>query len=90
MTKGAPAGSAYLELWCRSFDECYVDMDDEEGMAFTTGFTGQRAVTTWRGRIRSLRAWLYRCKGQGRTYLCADLQPASHLPASPDENLGAN
>lgn len=54
MTKGAPAGTAYLELWCRSFDECYVDMDDEEGMAFTTGFTGQRAVTTWRGRIRSL------------------------------------
>lgn len=54
MTKGAPAGSAYLELWCRSFDECYVDMDDEEGMAFTTGFSGQRAVTTWRGRIRSL------------------------------------
>lgn len=54
MTKGAPAGAVYLELWCRSFDECYVDMDDEEGMAFTTGFTGQRAVTTWRGRIRSL------------------------------------
>lgn len=54
MTKGAPAGAAYLELWCRSFDECYVDMDDEEGMAFATGFTGQRAVTTWRGRIRAL------------------------------------
>lgn len=54
MTKGAPAGAAYFELWCRSFDECYVDMDDEEGMAFSTGFTGQRAVTTWRGRIRAL------------------------------------
>lgn len=54
MTKGAPAGAAYFELWCRSFDECYVDMDDEEGMAFATGFTGQRAVTTWRGRIRAL------------------------------------
>lgn len=56
MTKGAPAGAAYFELWCRSFDECYVDMDDEEGMAFATGFTGQRAVTTWRSRIRSLQA----------------------------------
>lgn len=54
LTKGAPAGTAYFELWCRSFDECFVDMDDEEGMAFSTGFTGQRAVSTWRGRIRAL------------------------------------
>lgn len=54
MTKGAPAGTAYFELWCRSFDECFVDMDDQEGMAFSNGFTGQRAVSTWRGRIRAL------------------------------------
>lgn len=54
MTKGAPAGTAYFELWCRSFDECFVDMDDEDGMAFSTGFTGQRATSTWRGRVRAL------------------------------------
>lgn len=54
MTKGAPAGPSYFELWCRSFDECFVDMDDAEGMAFSTGFTGQRAVSSWRGRIRAL------------------------------------
>lgn len=54
MTKGTPAGGAYFELWCRSHDECFVDMDDEEGMAFSTGFGGQRAVTTWRGRIQLL------------------------------------
>lgn len=54
MTKGAPAGMAYVELWCRSFDECFVDMDSEESMAFSTGFTGQRAVTTWKTRIRAL------------------------------------
>ncbi len=54
LTKGAPAGAAYFELWCRSFDEAFVDMDDEIGMAFSTGFTGQRAVSTWRGRIRAL------------------------------------
>lgn len=54
MTKGAPAGPAYFELWCRSFDECFVDMDDEDGMAFSTGFTGQRATSTWKGRIRAL------------------------------------
>lgn len=54
MTKGAPAGGAYFELWCRSHDECFVDMDDEDGMAFSTGFSGQRATTTWKGRIKSL------------------------------------
>lgn len=54
MTKGAPAGNVYFELWCRAFDECFVDLDDEEGMAFATGFGGQRAVTTWRGRIQAL------------------------------------
>lgn len=54
MTKGKPAGAAYFELWCRSFDECFVDMDDEDGMAFSTGFTGQRATSTWRDRIRAL------------------------------------
>ena len=54
LTKGSPAGSAYMELWCRSFDECYVDLDDEDGMAFSSGFGGQRATSTWRGRIQSL------------------------------------
>jgi len=54
MTKGAPAGGVYFELWCRAFDEMFVDMDDAEGMAFAAGFSGQRAVTTWRGRIQAL------------------------------------
>lgn len=54
MTKGAPAGPAYLELWCRSHDECFADLNDEEAMAFSAGFTGQRAVHTWRGRIQAL------------------------------------
>lgn len=54
MTKGAPAGGAYLELWCRSHDECFADLDDAEAMAFCAGFTGQRAVHTWRGRIQAL------------------------------------
>ena len=70
MTKGAPAGTAYFELWCRSFDECFVDMDDEESMAFCTGFTGQRAVSTWRGRIRALQdlGFIDVQKRGGKTY----------------------
>lgn len=54
LTKGAPAGTSYLELWCRSFDESFVELDDENSMAFHAGFTGQRALSTWKGRLKAL------------------------------------
>ena len=49
--KGKPVGSTYLDLWCRAFDEMIVNLDKQREMAFAAGFTGQRGVQTWSGRI---------------------------------------
>jgi hypothetical protein len=54
LSKGKPVSSAYLELWCRTFDECFVTVNKAEEMTFHSGFTGQRAVTTWKDRVRIL------------------------------------
>nr|WP_194229706.1 hypothetical protein [Methylobacterium oryzae] len=54
LTKGAPAGLTYAELWCRSFDEMYVSLSKSKEMAFHSGFTGQRAERTWAEKIRRL------------------------------------
>lgn len=54
MSKGKPLSSTYLELWCRAHDECLVTLSKQEELAFHAGFTGQRAVSTWRDRLRAL------------------------------------
>jgi hypothetical protein len=54
LTKGAPASSTYLELWCRSFDEMYISLSKSKEMAFHAGFVGQRAERTWAEKIRKL------------------------------------
>lgn len=54
LTKNQPAASTYLSLWCRAFDEMYISLQNSEDIAFSAGFTGQRAVRTWQERMRSL------------------------------------
>jgi len=54
LTKGAPAASTYLELWCRAYDEMYVSLSKSRELAFHSGFTGQRAERTWAEKIRKL------------------------------------
>lgn len=54
LTKGAPAGITYMELWCRTFDEMYVSLSKSKEIAFHSGFTGQRAERTWAEKIRRL------------------------------------
>ena len=44
----------YLALWGRAFDEMYVSLQNADELAFHSGFTGQRAVRTWRERIKVL------------------------------------
>lgn len=51
LSKGKPISSTYLELWCRTFDECFVTLSKPREMAFHAGFDGQRAERTWRGRL---------------------------------------
>ena len=54
MSDGAPVSKAYFDLWCRAFDECMVTLAKPREMAFHSGFTGQRAESAWRGRLRKL------------------------------------
>ena len=54
LTKGSPAGSTYLELWGRTYDEMYVSLSNPDIHAYHAGFAGQRARRTWQQRIESL------------------------------------
>jgi len=54
MTKGKRVSSTYLDLWCRVMDEMFVQLQSPAGMAFAAGFEGERAVRTWRERMRWL------------------------------------
>ena len=51
---GQPVSVAYLELWCRTFDENFVTLSKPREIAFHSGFTGQRAERTWRARLSIL------------------------------------
>jgi len=53
--KGFPVGQTYFEMWCRLFDECFLVLNRPDEMAFHAGFLGQRAVRTWKDRVRRLR-----------------------------------
>jgi hypothetical protein len=53
--KGQPVGAVYLELWSRLRDEGFLSLNTPQEMAFASGFTGQRALYTWRDRVAKLR-----------------------------------
>ena len=52
--KGSPVSSVYLDIWCRTFDEAFLQITKTEEMATYAGFSGQRAVRTWRERLARL------------------------------------
>lgn len=54
MSSGKPLGATYIDLWCRSFDECFVVLNKQQEMAYSSGFTGQRSLDAWRGRMKML------------------------------------
>jgi len=54
LSKGKPVSSTYLDLWCRTYDNGFLTVHTDE-MAFSSGFSGERARRTWLSRIRSLR-----------------------------------
>ena len=54
LSNGKPVSSAYLDLWCRAYDECFVTLNKPREMAFHAGYSGQRAEQTWTDRIRIL------------------------------------
>ena len=54
--KGKPVSSTYLELWCRTNDDGFVVLSKQAEIAFASGFSGQRGVSTWKERVRKLEA----------------------------------
>jgi hypothetical protein len=52
--KGFPLLSTYLALWCWVFDEAMVEIRNPREMAYESGFSGPRAETTWRSRMKRL------------------------------------
>ncbi|MFA6022039.1 MAG: hypothetical protein WC722_17405, partial [Rhodospirillales bacterium] len=52
--KGFPVGQTYFELWSRLMDELFLTLNRPEEMAFHTGFSGQRALRTWKDRVLRL------------------------------------
>jgi len=52
--KGFPLFSTYFTLWCRVFDEAFVEIRNDREVAFESGFSGTRGSVTWRTRMRKL------------------------------------
>lgn len=54
LSKGHPAGHVLLTLWCRSPDHALLTIENPAIMASESGFSGLRAVDSWRRRMRVL------------------------------------
>lgn len=49
--KEGDASRVYFELWCRAYDEGFIEMADEADHAFAAGYVSSRGVRTWRERM---------------------------------------
>ena len=54
LSNGKPLSTTYLGLWCDTWDNSMVNITKPQEMAHAAGFTGQRAVYTWMGRMKLL------------------------------------
>lgn len=62
-TKGKPAGHTLFCLWARSPDHPVIMIDNPATFAAEAGFSGERAVDTWRKRMKQLRdLWMIQTK----------------------------
>ncbi|QMV15436.1 hypothetical protein [Vibrio spartinae] len=52
--KGTPVSNTYLTIWCRVFDESFIEIETPAILAMESGFSGQRAITTWNSRMSKL------------------------------------
>lgn len=59
LSKGKPLSSTYLALWCDTWDNSMVNLSKPQDMAHAAGFTGQRAVYTWRSRMMLLQEFKF-------------------------------
>lgn len=54
LSKGKPVSATYFEIWCRTFNNGFVNASKPREMAFFSGFDGERAQRTWLERVRKL------------------------------------
>jgi hypothetical protein len=54
-SKGTPAGHTLFCLWARSPDHPFITIENAMTFAAEAGFVGERAVDTWRKRMKHLR-----------------------------------
>jgi hypothetical protein len=53
--KGHDVSRTYFELWCRAFDDYFIEVTDVETFAFAAGFVSRgRNVRSWEERIATL------------------------------------
>jgi hypothetical protein len=62
-SKGQPAGHTLFCLWARSPDNPVIVIENTATFAAEAGFIGERAVDTWRKRMKKLRElWMIQAK----------------------------
>ncbi len=57
LANGKPVSNVYLDLWCRVFEakQSFLKLaGHHDEMAYYCGYSGQRAVQTWKSRVRIL------------------------------------
>jgi|SRR6185437_7341248 len=54
LSKNQPAGRTYFVLWSRTYDESLLIIDNPMTLAWEAGFSGERALSTWKQRMRTL------------------------------------
>lgn len=55
VSKGQPAGHTLFCLWARSPDQPLISIESPATFAAEAGFQGERAVDTWRRRMKTLK-----------------------------------
>lgn len=55
LSKNRPAGRTYFGLWARAFDESLLVIENPASLAAEADFSGERAISTWRQRMRTLK-----------------------------------
>ncbi|MFG1247061.1 hypothetical protein [Xanthobacter flavus] len=54
LSKGRPVSQTYLSLWCETWDNSMASLSKQQELAHAAGFSGQRAIYTWMGRMQLL------------------------------------
>ena len=55
LSVGKPISSTYFDLWCRTFNDSFVDCNKIREMAYYSGFSKERAERTWETRMTILK-----------------------------------